>query len=246
MARFSNSSFVYIILFLLIVLQVQQTSASQSVSGADEYAFRSKPLQVEKERIEWWSEIQKLFMRRKAEGKPEVPAEMATELKLRIRQLSFQLLDNVKEDGFAESVLIVTTFVNLNDLYETSALGRLMSEQLMGELQKSGAEIIDARMATSLQISEGFGEYALSRDMSQLSYVHEAQTVVVGTYSVAADEVIVNARLLQQENGSILSSASIVFPTDTLTASLLQNPGKPASGGSTVPVRSFSDIDPGE
>jgi TolB-like protein len=121
-----------------------------------------------------------------------------------------------------------------------------MSEQLMGELQKSGAEIIDARMATSLQISERFGEYALSRDMSQLSYVHEAQAVVVGTYSVAADEVIVNARLLQQENGSVLSSASIVFPTDTLTASLLHNPGKPASTGSTVPVRSFSDIDPGK
>jgi TolB-like protein len=237
-------SFSYLILFFLIVMPGQYVTASQSVPGTAGYSYRSEPEKVEKERIDWLGGLQSFFTRRKAEGKPEVPAEMAMELKLRIRQLSHQLIDNVSENWLDESVLIVTTFVNLNDLYETSALGRLMSEQLIGELQRAGAEIIDARIATSLQISKGFGEYALSRDMSQLSYIHGAQTVVVGTYSVAAEEIVVNARLLQQEDGSVLSSASIVFPTDNLTSALLREPGKPVSEGSMVPVRSFSDIDP--
>jgi len=246
MAKYEGSSIYYIFssLIIMIMLSGQEIMASQSVSGGDQYTFRSEPQKVEKERIDWLGELQRVFIRRKAAGKPEVPAEMAMELKLRIRQLSLQLLDNVQENGFNESVVIVTTFVNLNDLYETSALGRIMSEQLIGELQKAGTEVIDARMSTSLQISEGFGEYALSRDMSQLSYVHDAQAVVVGTYSVAAEEVIVNARLLHQANGSVLSSASIVFPTDTLTAALLRDPGKPVPRGSMVPIHSFSDIDP--
>ena len=232
----------YCSLFFLILLHVNLSMASQSVMEGRDYKYRSEPVLVEKDKKDWSGELQSLFTRRKADGKPEIPAEMATELKLRIRQLSHQLLENVRENRFNESVLIVTTFVNLNDLYETSALGRLMSEQLIGELQKSGVEIIDARMSVSLQISQGFGEYALSRDMSQLGYVHEAQAVVVGTYSVAADEIVVNARLLQQDNGAVLSSASIVFPADKFISVLLSDPGKPAPKGSMVPLQSFSDI----
>ncbi|MBC8318383.1 MAG: hypothetical protein H8E41_10800 [Desulfobulbaceae bacterium] len=245
MVKWKNMSFFYMVVIFFAVLLWQESWADQEVAKKADYRFRSYSSEVvPAERIDWLEEVQKLFVWRKAAGKPEVPAEMAMELKLRIRQLSHQLLDNVTEDSFNESVVIVTTFVNLNDLYETSGLGRLMAEQLMGELQKRGVEIIDARVATSLQVSEGFGEYALSRDMNQLSYVHAAQAVVVGTYSVAADEIAVNARLLNQGNGAVLSSASIVFPTDNLVAALLRDTGKPPSAGSMVSLRSFAEIDP--
>lgn len=245
MIKWKNTSFFYISFIFFAVMLWHVSWAGPEVSKKADYRYRSHtPETAVTEKTELLKEIQKLFVWRKAEGKPEVPAEMAMELKLRIRQLSQQLLDNVTEDSFNESVVIVTTFVNLNDLYETSGLGRLMGEQLMGELQKRGVEIVDARTATSLQVSEGFGEYALSRDMNQLSYVHGAQAVVVGTYIVAADEIAVNARLLNQGNGAVLSSASIVFPTDNLVATLLRDAGKPPSVGSMVPLRSFAEIDP--
>ncbi|MCK5194865.1 MAG: hypothetical protein KAQ71_13720 [Desulfobulbaceae bacterium] len=244
MANRNKRSFFYFLMIFIAAFVVGKSWAGQSVTGKADYRFRAEHQEEAKEKIDWLGGMQKFFARRKAEGKPEVPAEMAVELKLRIRQLSHQLFDNVTEDGFNDSVVIVTTFVNLNDLYETSALGRLMSEHLMGELQKRGAEIIDARSATSLQVSEGFGEYALSRDMDQLSYVHDAQTVVVGTYSVAADEISVNARLLNQEYGTVLSSASVVFPADKLISALLHDAGKPPSSGRAVSLHSFAEIDP--
>ena len=236
-------SFIFLMIFIAAFV-VEKSWAGQSATGKADYRFRAEHPEEVKRETDWLGNVQRIFVRRKAEGKPEVPAEMAMELKLRIRQLSHQLFDNVTEDSLNDSVVIVTTFVSLNDLYETSALGRLMSEHLMGELQKRGAEIIDARIAASLQISEGFGEYALSRDMEQLSYVHDAQTVVVGTYSVAADEVSVNARLLNQEYGTVLSSASVVFPADKLISALLLDAGKPPSSGRVVPLHSFAEIDP--
>jgi TolB-like protein len=244
MVKYATRAFFCTIFAFFAVVLWHDVEAGQEVSKNADYRYRSAPAEVAEGKIDWLGEIQKLFVRRKAQGKPEVPAEMAMELKLRIRQLSNQLLDNVTEDSFDDSAVIVSTFVNLNDLYETSGLGRLMSEQLMGELQKRGVEIIDARISTSLQVSEGFGEYALSRDMNQLGYVHAAQAVVVGTYSVAADEITVNARLLNQGNGAVLSSAGIVFPADKLVAALLRDAGKPPAGGSMVPLHSFAEIDP--
>lgn len=246
MGNRNKKSFFYFLVIFIAASVVGKCWAGQSVPGKADYRFRAEHPEKVKGEIDWLGEVQRLFVWRKAEGKPEVPAEMAMELKLRIRQLSHQLFDNVTEDSFNDSVVIVTTFVSLNDLYETSALGRLMSEHLMGELQKRGAGIIDARIASSLQISEGFGEYALSRDMDQLSYVHDAQSVVVGTYSVAADEISVNARLLNQEHGTVLSSASVVFPADKLISALLYDAGKPPSSGRTVPLHSFAEIDPGK
>lgn len=160
-------------------------------------------------------------------SKEVMPAETGTQLRLRVRELAAQLLAGSKEPVAGELRVTVATFVNLDQIYETSALGRYLAEQMLHELQRSRVDVVDVRMMPAMQISKGHGEYALSRDMNELSYVHQADAVVAGTYSVAAGQIFVQARLLENGTGLLLASSSLDFKMDGLVEAMLKDSGQP-------------------
>ena len=82
-----------------------------------------------------------------------------------VRNIVGQLFSSKGEEDLKESVVAVSTLVNLNNLYRTSALGRYLGEQLLGELHRARVEVIDVRKTPGLMISQENGEYSLSRDM---------------------------------------------------------------------------------
>ncbi|MFP3983794.1 MAG: FlgO family outer membrane protein [Desulfurivibrionaceae bacterium] len=174
-----------------------------------------------------------------------IPHEEGTELKLQVRELASQILADKGGDwGSRDIAVVVNTFVDLNQLYKTSDLGRLLTEQMIGELQKKGIKVIDVRLSNSLQVKEGLGEYGLSREMDELSYVHSAQARLVGTYSAAEDQIVINARLLHQEDGRVLSSGTIILNKNRMITQLLKNSGWPVPERQAVMIESFDKINP--
>ncbi len=171
--------------------------------------------------------------------KHHVAAEEANELKMRVRELGQQLLLNSKESIAEEYVVTVSSFVNLNNLYQVSAFGRYFGEQLIGEMQLAGVEVIDVRKTNGIMIHEGKGEYGLSRNMGELSYIHSAHATVVGTYTYSNGQVLVNARLLNNSDGMVLSQANVVFELDPLTEGFLADEGAPPRQGSVVSIQSY-------
>lgn len=162
-------------------------------------------------------------------------------LKQKVHALAKQLLDNAKEEIADEYAVTVSTFVNLNRLYSTSSLGRYMGEQLINELQLAGVDVIEVRKTPGIMISEGYGEYGMSRDMDELSFVQYSEAMVVGTYTVTNGEIFVNARLLNNADGSILSTASLVLAIDSVIHNLLADEGMPVRPGKPVKLRAFNN-----
>ncbi len=210
-----------------------------------DYVYRTdRVFYAEEEKGNWFVSLSSLFKREEAYVAQPYPAEQASELRLQMGEIVSQLLANSKESVEDGARVVVTTFVSLNHLYKTSGLGRVMAEQAISELQKAGVDVVDVRMTPALQIVEGFGEYGMSRDMSELNYVQDAQVVIVGTYLVSDGQVVVNARLLQQGDGLVLSSGSMVFPVNGFVDGLLQDEAMPLRGGTFVGLHGFSDIAP--
>ena len=166
-------------------------------------------------------------------------AEEATELRARVRELSRQLLANAQESIAEEYVITINSFVNLSNLYKTSSLGRYIAEQLIGEMQMAGVEVIDVRKTAGLMIYEKHGEYGMSRDMNELDYAHASQAMVVGTYTYAQGQIFLNARLLQNADGMVLSNASLVFDLDPVTRQMLSDESKPMRRGRVVSIEQF-------
>lgn len=151
----------------------------------------------------------------------------ARELKLKVRELAEQLIADMRDCSLQGTVALPTSFVNLNDFNETSALGRLISEQLFFELNQRGYPVREYRIPGSVRVKPKQGEYYLSRALGDVSARSGNAVVIVGTYSNAKDAVFVNARLVRPKDGRVLRTANLVLDGNPLLTRMMR-----ASGGS--------------
>lgn len=133
----------------------------------------------------------------------------------------------------------VTTFVDLNDLYKTSAFGRIYAEQLMGELAVRGYDVVELRQSDALQFLGNGGEFGLSRDVSEIRRSRDLGAIIVGTYMASPSRVYVNARLINPANSAVLSAGAVEIDRTREIAKLLQFGGLPGSL-ERIPVKHLS------
>lgn len=135
-----------------------------------------------------------------------------------------QLERNVDRKS-VDNTFIVTSFVNLENLAETTPLGRLIAEDVIHELQVRKWKVFEVRLAKDITVNEN-GEFSLSRDIQKIRDMYKIGGVVTGTYSVSDNHVIVNARVLDITNGLVMSSAQIHLPRNSYVDSLLFRPDR--------------------
>lgn len=148
------------------------------------------------------------------------------------------LVDQIDEyyRGTNPGPIGVTTFVNLDDLYNTSTFGRVMGEMVMSELAMRGFDVLELRHSDALQFLVSDGEFALSRDVSAVRRQRDLGGVVVGTYVSSPDRVYVNARLLDPSSSMVLSAGSVEMDKSKEIARLLRGGSFPATL-ERIPVR---------
>lgn len=121
-----------------------------------------------------------------------------------------------------ENTFIVTSFTNLNRLSETTAFGRLVAEDLIHELQVRKWKVFEVRLTRDVVINEA-GEFSLSRDINKIKELYKVGGIVTGTYSVAGNNVVVNARVIDINTGLVASSGQVHMPVSWFTDALLFN-----------------------
>ena len=108
--------------------------------------------------------------------------------------------------------LLSATFVDINNLEMSSALGRVIGEQVGSRFAQQGFTVIEIKMRNNIFVREGSGEFALSRSVRELSQSHNAAAVIAGTYAVGRRSVFVNARLIRATDNLVLASHDYVIP----------------------------------
>jgi TolB-like protein len=125
------------------------------------------------------------------------------------------LLAKLKRGYFAlskDAPILVASFVDLDNLNESSTFGRVVSEQIASRFNQRGYATIEMKLRTDVFIREGSGELLLSREVAEISDKHRAQAVVVGTYAVASNKVYLTARVVNVSDGRVLSSYDYDIP----------------------------------
>ncbi len=117
--------------------------------------------------------------------------------------------------------LLTATFVNINGLETSSALGRMIAEQIASRFSQQGFTMIEMKMRNNVFIKEGAGEFVLSRMVRDLSRNHDAAGVIAGIYAVGKNTVYVNARLIRATDSLILASFDYTLPLGPDTKALL-------------------------
>lgn len=135
------------------------------------------------------------------------------------------MADQIERNADRKSLsntFIVTSFVNLNKLSETTPFGRLVAENIIHELQVRKWQVFEVRLTKDIVINES-GEFSLSRDIKKLRDQYKIGGIVAGTYSVSGGHVIVNSRVIDINTGLVISSGQIHLPVNWFTDELLVN-----------------------
>ncbi|MEW6518391.1 MAG: FlgO family outer membrane protein [Thermodesulfobacteriota bacterium] len=130
-------------------------------------------------------------------------------------ELARQLVANRQDGRKSGERLILTTLVNLDDLYETSGFGRTITEALSTSLFKQGYGVTEIRKAPGLYVKSDSGELTLTRDAALIARQQEAQAIIAGTYSLTPTTVIVNVRMLDAGSADVLSVGSLELQRST-------------------------------
>jgi TolB-like protein len=124
------------------------------------------------------------------------------------RFLAMTILDQLRSREVLNQPIIVTTFVNLNNLNKSSVFGRAVAEKLLTELHQAGFTVSEIRKGKDIFLREELGELILTRDARETMGKTHARAVLAGTYVATSDSVIINARLIDLQTPLILSSCS--------------------------------------
>ena len=102
--------------------------------------------------------------------------------------------------------ILTTTFVNNNNLQETSHFGRLLQDNIGSRFVHRGYTVNEIRLRDELLIQQNSGETMLSRDLNLLQKTQNAQAVLLGTISHAQRTMYITARLVNPSDSTIIAS----------------------------------------
>ncbi len=122
------------------------------------------------------------------------------------------LIKKLPKEMLGDSPLLVASFVNLDDLKESSTFGRVVSEQISSRFKQLGYTAIEMKLRTTIFIKESSGEFLLSDELSEISSKHHAQAVVAGSYAAASDRVYLTVRVINVTDSRILASYDYNIP----------------------------------
>nr|WP_295711946.1 FlgO family outer membrane protein [uncultured Halomonas sp.] len=123
------------------------------------------------------------------------------------------------------SPMIAATFVSIDNLSQSSTLGRISSEIMASALSRQGMQVREVKMRDSMFIEESVGELILSRQVQRLSAQHNARSILMGTYAQGQDYIYVSARVVRAGDAMVLGSADFRLPLNNNTRSLLEGQG---------------------
>ena len=130
----------------------------------------------------------------------------------RPRQNADGLIKNLHAPLNEGETVIVASFADVDNLTQSSTVGRLLGDIVGSRLSQQGFTVVDIRTRqNSIFIQEQGGEFVLSRDVRALSKANNAACVVAGTFGRLGKSTVVSVRMIRASDNVILSSADGVL-----------------------------------
>ncbi len=126
--------------------------------------------------------------------------------------------------SYQNHTIVAASFVNINNLEESSSFGRTVSEYITSRLSQHGFKVTEIKLRKSLFIQKKEGEFMLSREIKEINSEYHAEMVLSGTYSIADDVVYISARMLNPHDAAILATYEYKLPLGNNNLKMLETP----------------------
>lgn len=130
-----------------------------------------------------------------------------------VKSLAAQLLRSRKswKEGYT---MAMTSVVNLDNLSQTDAFGRQVSESLFAALSEKSVQMVEPRISSQLSMVPSEGEFVLSRESAKLVHELEVTYILVGSYQQSRSGYHVNVRIVALETRNVVAAGYKFFSSD--------------------------------
>ncbi|EPR30655.1 hypothetical protein dsat_1377 [Alkalidesulfovibrio alkalitolerans DSM 16529] len=119
--------------------------------------------------------------------------------------------------------IVLTTFVDVDNLAETSTLGRLIPEQISARLAQKGYSAVELKtLSPDIAIQNDVGEFALSRQTGEVVKTGLGDAILIGTYAMGAASIAVTVRVIDADDNVVLAGAGYELPLSPDVMTLAQ------------------------
>ncbi len=139
-------------------------------------------------------------------------------------KIADKLLQNVSSQLNFKHTILVASFVKIKDMERSSNFGRVIAECITTRLVQKGYSVVEIKLRESVYLKENAGEFSLSQNAKKMIADHNAQTIVVGTYAQAREDIYISARLVAAANNKIISACDFKLPLSANLKALLNIP----------------------
>ena len=122
------------------------------------------------------------------------------------------LLTKSKNIPAKGSMIVISSFVNVNKLKETSSFGRIVSSQMASAFFNSGYRIRAMELPTELCVQSNNGFLQLSPEARSALKKQGASALVVGVFAPGSRTAYVTVRMLDIDNQEVISSTDFSVP----------------------------------
>lgn len=117
-----------------------------------------------------------------------------------------QLLLNLRQPLPLGNLVVINSLVNVDDLGQTLAFGRIVSDQITSAFHRSGYLVTGMELPTELFTKNDTGILQLPEKTKEALVTAGAKAVVIGSYAPGRNSVYVSLRVVDISNQNIISS----------------------------------------
>ncbi|NOT10657.1 MAG: hypothetical protein HOP23_02295 [Methylococcaceae bacterium] len=166
-------------------------------------------------------------------------------------EVSNDVTDELREKAMRSipknSLILVSTLLNVNDRQETSAFGRIISDQIASSFHNSGFRIIGMELPIDLFSMKEGGTLHLTDEIKTMLKPYNGAVIVGGVYAAGKRNTYVSLRIVDLYTKNIISSTDISIPMGPDARKLLQseklNPDGSPISSDKAPAESLTPAD---
>ena len=122
------------------------------------------------------------------------------------------LLDQMSQPISKGSLIVVSTLVNVNDLNQTSAFGRIVSDQIASAFNNSGYLIKGMEMPTANFVKVDGGFLHLTEETKKTLKANNVSALVAGVFAAGTETAYVSLRVIDIASMNVISSTDFSVP----------------------------------
>ena len=122
------------------------------------------------------------------------------------------LLSKSKKTLPKDSLIVISSFVNVDQLKQTSSFGRIVSSQMASAFFNSGYQIKAMELPTELFVQSNNGFLQLSPEAAEALKSQGASALVVGVFAPARRTAYATVRMIDIDTQRVISSTDFSVP----------------------------------